>query len=178
MPPENAAKLKTVSVTKVIKCNTVIICTYGGMGSKQWWRAVLTRLILQNLQEGISVILSIPLHRDLCSLFFRAVCPIHRSGFKESWKKKSIRWEFAVFCSNVCVFWCMHMHEVYVDIYPSIHPRQFPTWSWHSQKRHRYTPGPLCSRTRTAPVSAPCGVSAVWGSWLSERHPGDRKSVV
>lgn len=81
-----------MSETKVIRCNTVSIYTYGGgkgCVGVRWGgcqRAVLTR-ILQNIQEGISVnFLSdcAARVRGACSLFLEegwgAANPIHRSS--------------------------------------------------------------------------------------------------
>lgn len=147
-----------------------------GMGRKEGWRAVLTRPILQNIQEGISVIFlcptALPCHpvRDICSLFLQAGHPIHRyfcfDFFFSFFFKKSIRWAYAAFCKviDVCVGSGACLYN------PSIHPWQIPTWSWRSQKRHRYTPGPLCSRTRTAPEEGGMGDTSMSAGKLNKWH--------
>jgi len=121
VPLENAAKLKTVSKSKVIKCNTVSIYTYWGWRCKanKGKMGVLTSL--QNIQEGISVILCPtalprPSGIDLCSLFLQAVHPIHRSTNDESlweihqmgntqlaaWQCMVVFWYVLMLVRNVC----------------------------------------------------------------------------
>ncbi len=89
--------------------------------------------------------------RGLCSLFLRAVHPIHRSS-RESLEMKKIHQmgRCSFLHGNVCVFWCVQF-SCMKCLRTSIHRQKVPTWSWRSQRRHRCTPGPLCSRTRTAP---------------------------
>lgn len=93
MPPENAAKLKTVSETKVIRCNTVSIYTYGGEGAGGRGMALkgcinktnITKYSRRHLSYFLCpTALPCPLGRGLCSLFLRAVYPIHRSCCDES----------------------------------------------------------------------------------------------
>lgn len=94
-------------------------------------RAIITRPILQNIQEGIAVICPSALPCPVlqveasdpfpCGQFIPATDKVVMSLFF-----KSIRWEYAVFsmamhvCVCVCVLWCVHMF-VCAEIHPSIY---------------------------------------------------------
>lgn len=133
VPPKNAAKLETVSETKVIRCNTVSIYTYGkGVGGRL--RAVLTG-ILQNIQEGISVIFCVRLHcpvlRPKASVPFSSGQVIPSTGQVVVFVKKKKIHQMGT-CSSlhgyvcVVVFWCVH-YACMTYTRTSLHPWQVPT---------------------------------------------------
>lgn len=134
-----------------------VVVVVGGV-----WGVILTR-ILQNIQEGISVTFTIQLHCPVlwleCSVPFSSGQLIPSTGqvvmsLCSNGEEKKIPQVGR--CSSLHGYACRHVCSagcVRLVWRTRGHPptKMVPTWSWRSQKRHRCTPGPPCSRTRTAP---------------------------